>query len=283
MYALIRSPRKQQYFPDSRSLGAKEISVELNGKTVVVTGGGRGIGRALSRRFAADGARVVVSDVDPAAAREVAEELDTLAVVADVGVEAEVRRLVDATRETYGAIDLFCCNAGIALEGGAEVPDDEWHRILQINLMSHVYAARLLVPEMLERGHGAFLITASAAGLLTQIGSAPYAVTKHGAVAFAEWLSVTYGDRGIDVHCLCPQGVRTDMMRQFEDESAIGDYLSEVAISPEEVAEAVVEAMAAGRFLVLPHPDVAKFFQRKADDYDRWLEGMRRFRQSLGS
>ena len=224
----------------------------------------------------------MVSDVAGDRAEEVAQEIDGLAVQADVGVEAEVVALVNSARETYGVIDLFCCNAGIALEGGAEVPDEAWHQIMQVNFMAHVYATRAVLPEMLERGSGAFLITSSAAGLLTQVGSAPYAVTKHAAVAFAEWLSVTYGDRGIQVFCLCPQGVRTAMMSQFEDESAIGDYLAKVAISPEEVAEAVLRAMAEETFLVLPHPEVGEFFRRKAGDYDRWLTGMRRFQAGLG-
>ena len=257
--------------------------MQLKDKIVVVTGGGGGIGRALCRRFAAEGAGgVVVSDIDRQAAERVAEEIGGLAVTADVGVEDQVRELIDRARASYGPVDLFCCNAGILIEGGPEVADDRWRQILQVNVMAHVWAARALLPEMLARGSGAFLITASAAGLLTQIGSAPYSVTKHAAVAFAEWLSVTYGDRGIQVFCLCPQGVRTDMMRQFENESAIGDYLSQIAVEPEEVAEAVVRAIAEERFLILPHPEVAEFFQRKAGDYDRWLGGMRRFQKSLG-
>lgn len=257
--------------------------LKVENKTVIVTGGGSGIGRALCQAFAREGARgVVVSDVNADSAERVASEIGGLAVQADVGVEADVQALVERTREAYGAVDLFCCNAGIALEGGAEVPDEEWQRIFQINFMAHVYAARAVVPEMLERGSGGFLVTASAAGLLTQIGSAPYAVTKHAAVAFAEWLSVTHGDRGLQVFCLCPQGVRTAMMQQFEDESAIGDYLAKVAVSPEDVAEVVLKAMEQETFMILPHPEVAEFFRRKAGDYDRWLGGMRRFQTSLG-
>ncbi len=257
--------------------------MRVKNKTVVVTGGGSGIGRALCQAFAAEGARgVVVSDIDGDRAAQVAADIGGLAVAADVAVEADVQRLVAEARAAYGAIDLFCCNAGIATEGSFEVPDDQWHRIMQVNFMAHVYAARAVLPEMLERGDGGFLVTSSAAGLLTQIGSAPYAVTKHAAVAFAEWLSVTHGDQGLEVFCLCPQGVRTAMMAQFEDESAIGDYLAKVAVEPEDVAAAVIEAMAEGHFLVLPHPEVADFFQRKANDYDRWLGGMRRFQQSLG-
>ncbi len=257
--------------------------MRVENKTIIVTGGGSGIGRALCRAFAAEAARgVVVSDINRESAEQVAKEINGLAVAADVAVEADVKTLVAEARAEYGAIDLFCCNAGIAIEGGVDTPDDAWQRIMQVNFMAHVYAARAVLPEMLERGNGGFLVTSSAAGLLTQIGSAPYAVTKHAAVAFAEWLSVTHGDQGLEVFCLCPQGVRTAMMHQFEDESAIGDYLAKVAVEPEDVAAAVIKAMADQTFLVLPHPEVADFFQRKANDYDRWLGGMRRFQKSLG-
>ncbi len=252
-------------------------------RVAVVTGGASGIGRALCRRFAADGARVVVSDIDGAGARAVAEEIGGLAVAGDIGVESDVESLIATSVAAYGPIDVFVCNAGIAIEGGAEVPDDDWQRIMQVNVMGHVYAARHLVPSMLERGGGTFVVTASAAGLLTQVGSAPYAVSKHAAVAFAEWLAVTYGDQGLRLHCLCPEGVNTGMMAQFEADSAIGSYLKQVAIEPEQVADDVISAMAEGRFLVLPHPDVADFFQRKAQDYDRWLAGMRRFQAKLSS
>lgn len=254
----------------------------MNDRVVVVTGGASGIGRALCQRFAADGARVVVSDVDGAGAKAVAETIGGLAVAGDMGVEADVEALIATAVAALGPIDVFVCNAGIAVEGGAEVPDDDWHRIMQVNLMAHVYAARHVVPSMLERGGGTFVVTASAAGLLTQIGSAPYAVTKHAAVAFAEWLAVTHGDQGLRVHCLCPQGVNTGMMAQFEADSAIGAYLKQVAIEPEQVADDVVTAMSEGRFLVLPHADVADFFLRKAQDYDRWISGMRRFQEKLG-
>ena len=256
--------------------------MKIRDKVVVVTGGASGIGEALCVRFAAEGARrVVVSDVDADGAVAVAEKIGGLAIAADAGNESDVQRLIAESRKVFGRIDIFCCNAGIAMEGGVDVSDADWERIWHINFMAHVYAARALLPSMLERGKGAILVTASAAWLLTQIGSAPYSVTKHAAVALAEWLAVTYGDRGIEVFCLCPQGVRTNMMDQFEDESAIGAYLSEVAISPEEVAEAVVEAMAEGRFMILPHPEVAEYFQRKAGDYDRWLSGMQRFKASF--
>jgi NAD(P)-dependent dehydrogenase (short-subunit alcohol dehydrogenase family) len=245
-----------------------------------VTGGASGIGRALCRRFAKEGARgVVVADRDAAGAEQVARETGGLAVAADVSREADVIRLVESATAAYGAIDLFCSNAGIALEGGVEVPDSEWQRIWHINFMAHLYAARAVLPAMLERGEGYLLQTASAAGMLTQVGSAPYAVTKHAAVALAEWLAVTYGDRGIKVSCLCPQGVRTNMLADAQ--SGPGRFLLDSALEPEQVAEAVVAGLADERFLILPHPEVGEYFRRKADDYDRWLRGMRRMQAKL--
>jgi len=254
--------------------------MKLADKVAVVTGGASGIGRALCRRFAAEGARgVVVADLDAAGASAVAREIGGLAVAADVSREADVIRLAGSATAAYGAIDLFCSNAGIALEGGVEVPDSEWLRIWGINFMAHVYAARAVLPGMLARGAGYLLQTASAAGILTQVGSAPYAVTKHAAVALAEWLSMTYGDRGIRVSCLCPQGVRTNMLADAQ--SGPGRFLLDSALEPEQVAEAVVAGLAEERFLILPHPEVAEYFRRKADDYDRWLKGMRRMQAKL--
>ncbi len=242
----------------------------ITDKIVVVTGGANGIGAALVRRFVAEGARAVV------AADLETPEAGGLFIRADVAVEAEVVRLVREVTETYGPIDLFCSNAGIGVQGGAETPDAEWQRIWEINVMAHVWAARALLPGMLARGSGYFLQTVSAAGLLTQIGSAPYAVTKHAALAFAEWLAVTYGDQGIQVSCLCPQGVNTRMLRNAEFGG--GAFLLETAIAPEAVAEAAVAGLAEEKFLILPHPEVAEYFRRKASDYDRWLRGMRRLR-----
>ena len=256
--------------------------MQVREKVVVVTGGANGIGRALCRRFAKDGARgIVVADLDPKAATKVAEEIGGVAVATNVGIEAEVKQLADRTMQKFGQIDLFCCNAGIAIDGGIDAPDEDWQRIWNVNLMSHVYAARAVVPSMLARGSGYFLQTASAAGLLTQIGSAPYAVTKHAAVAFAEWLSIRYGDSGIGVSCLCPQGVRTNML--LGSESGIGAFLLEGALEPEAVAEAVIAGLEVERFLILPHPDVAKYFKHKADDYDRWIRGLRRLQEKVGS
>jgi NAD(P)-dependent dehydrogenase (short-subunit alcohol dehydrogenase family) len=255
--------------------------VALSGKVAVVTGGAAGIGRALCRRLAAEGASVVVADVDARGAAAVAQEIGGLAVPGDMSVEADVRALVDATLLSFDRIDVFCANAGIlwgvrpddpAQPIGPDAPDEAWERIWRVNVMAHVYAARAVVPPILDRGGGHLVVTASAAGLLTILGNAPYAVTKHAAVALAEWLAITYGDRGLRVSCLCPEFVRTDML------ASAGEHLLGAAavVEPEAVAGAVVEALDDGRFLILPHPEVAEFFRRKAADYDRWLAGMRR-------
>jgi NAD(P)-dependent dehydrogenase (short-subunit alcohol dehydrogenase family) len=250
--------------------------MELSEKVVVVTGGASGIGRALARRFAAEGARgVVVADLDGAGAQAVAEEIGGLGVACDVGNEQQVGDLIGQAQDAYGPIDLFCANAGVAVGTDEQAPDAEWDLAFAVNVRAHVYAARALVPAWLERGEGYFLATASAAGLLTQIGSAPYAVTKHAAVAFAEWLSITYGDRGIRVSCLCPMGVRTPMTEGDDLATAIvataGDMLD-----AEDVAATVADGLRTERFLILPHPEVMTFLQRKADDHERWLAGMRR-------
>jgi NAD(P)-dependent dehydrogenase (short-subunit alcohol dehydrogenase family) len=258
----------------------EDRQMEVKDKVAIVTGGANGIGRALCRRLATGGARgVVVADLDDRGATQVAGEIGGLAVTVDVSVEAELVRLVEEATARFGPVDLFCSNAGIGLNGGPEVSDADWERIWKINVMSHVYAARAVLPDMLKRGEGYLLNTASAAGLLTQIGSAPYAVTKHAAVAFAEWLAVTYGDAGIRVSCLCPQGVRTNMLREAE-ESGTG-FLSEGALDPEEVAEIVIAGLRQERFLILPHPEVAEYMRRKAGDYDRWLRGMRRLQSKV--
>jgi NAD(P)-dependent dehydrogenase (short-subunit alcohol dehydrogenase family) len=253
--------------------------MELKDRVVVVTGGANGIGLALSQRFAREGAAgIVVADKDPRAI-DVAAEVGGRAMVVDVSVEADVVRLVADTLAAYGHIDLFCSNAGIFMPGGEETSDLEWDQIWRINVMAQVYAARAVVPPMLARGGGYLLQTASAAGLLTQIGSAPYAVTKHASVALAEWLAITYGDRGLKVSCLCPQGVRTGML-----EAATGPahaFVASTAIDPAQVAEAVVEGLHAERFLILPHPEVGDYMRRKTDDYDRWLRGMRRLQRQM--
>jgi NAD(P)-dependent dehydrogenase (short-subunit alcohol dehydrogenase family) len=250
--------------------------MRVKDRVVVVTGGASGIGRALCRRFAADGARrVVVADRDGEGAARVAAEIGGDARRVDVARESEIAALIEHTESAHGPIDLFCSNAGIGVPGGAEAPDAEWQRIWEINLMSHVYAARHLIPRMAKRGGGYLLNTASAAGLLSQIGSAPYAVTKHAAVALAEWLAITHGREGIKVSVLCPQAVRTAMTAANPDGVASVDGM----IEPEQVAEVVTQALDEERFLVLPHPEVAQYMQRKAGDYDRWIRGMQRLRE----
>lgn len=262
--------------------------MELRGRTVVVTGGASGIGRALALRCAAEGARgVVVADLDEAGVASAAAEIGARArgVRCDVSDAADVESLIDGAEDAFGAIDLFCANAGVAHGAGLDADDDVWDREWNVNLRAHVFAARVLVPRWLERGAGYFLSTASAAGLVTQIGSAPYAVTKHAAVAFAEWLAVTYGDRGVGVSCLCPMGVDTPLLRQG---LAAGDDLgvrvvgaSGAVIGAEEVADVVVDALREERFLVLPHPEVLEFLRRKVEDYDRWIGGMQRLRARI--
>ena len=264
--------------------------MELAGKIVVVTGGASGIGRALCMRFAAEGAAaVVVADRDGPGAEAVAAQAGrtgvvTRAIPTDVSVEADVVALIETTESEVGPIDLFCSNAGIAVPGGVDAPDETWERIWGINVMAHVYAARALVPRMTERGGGYLLNTASAAGLLTQLGSAPYSVTKHAAVALAEWMAITYGgDTGIRISCLCPQGVRTPMLvGGGEPTAATSPVLAAGGmLEPEDVAEAVVAGLADERFLILPHPEVSEYLRRRVDDPDRWLRGMRRQWQGI--
>ena len=254
--------------------------MQIQNAVVVVTGGASGIGRALCLRFARENAHhIVVVDRDERV-DDVAREVGGTARRADVGVEAEVDRLVRDTLSEHGAIDLFCSNAGIGGgSGGLDTIDADWQRIWHVNVMAHIYAARAVVPSMLAAGSGYLLQTASAAGLLTQIGSAPYAVTKHAAVAFAEWLAVTYGDQGLKVSCLCPQGVRTPMLDAASE--AVRDLLGDTAIEPDAVADAVINGLADERFLILPHPEVGEYFRRKADDYDRWIRGMRRLQRRI--
>lgn len=260
--------------------------MDLDGKVVVVTGGARGIGRALARRFADEGAKVAVADLDADGVHAVAAELSAVApaclgVPGDVSVEADVEALVARATDELGPIDLFCSNAGIAEAGGPEASDDAWTRSWDVNVMAHVHAARAVLPGMLERGDGYLLQTASAAGLLSNIGAAPYTVTKHAAVGFAEWLSITYGDRGIKVSCLCPQGVKTDMLLGGAGTAAGDSVLAQGALEPEDVAAAVVAGLAEERFLILPHPEVAEHWRRKADDPDRWLGAMRRLQAKI--
>ncbi len=254
--------------------------MQVKDKIVVVTGGASGIGRALAHRFTAEGAaKVVVADLNADGVREVADEIGAIAVTTNVAIEDDVKNLVKTAEDQAGPIDLFCSNAGIAVHGDLENSNEEWQRVWDVNLMSHVYAARAVVPGMIERGGGYLLNTASAAGLLSQIGSSTYSVTKHAAVGFAEWLSITYGKRGIKVSLLCPQAVRTAMTAGMDNGGVAGvDGMME----PEELANAVIETLAEERFLCLPHPQVLEYMQRKTGDYDRWLNGMRRLHEHYG-
>ncbi len=248
--------------------------MELSGRTAVVTGGGNGIGAALCRAFAAEGARrIVVADCDLPAAQRVAAEVGGVPVQVDVSDPGHGELLAGAAA---GPVDLLCLNAGVAQDGGVEAADEAWQRTWEINVMAHVWALRALLPPMLERGEGYVLHTASAAGLLTNIGAAPYAVTKHAVVALAEWLAVTHGDEGLRVSCLCPQFVNTDMLAEFAGVPGGRALVGDLALEPDEVAAAVVAGIRAEQFLILPHPEVLEYFQRKAGDYDRWLAGMRR-------
>lgn len=253
--------------------------MEIQNQVVVVTGGAHGIGRALCERFAQEGAAgVVVADVDFPAAEQVAQQINGLAVFCNVGVRADIDRLVDDSIRRYGRIDLFCSNAGITTKGGLEVADCDWQRMWEVNVLSRLYAAQAVVPAMLEQGGGYLLHTASAAGLLTEIGSAAYSVTKHADLALAEWLSVQYGRDGIGVSCMCPLGVETAML---DPEDPIHQFLQIQSVTVEDVADSVIAGLADEQFLILPHPQVAEFFGLKAEDHDRWLRGMQRLNQKL--
>lgn len=248
------------------------------GQVAIVTGGAGGIGAALARAFAREGAQVVVTDQELAGAERVAAEIGGIAFRADLSREEDHRALVAHVEQRVGPIDLYCANAGIACAGGFETPDPDWRRIIDVNLMAHVWGARYVVPDMLRRGRGTFVTVASAAGLLTQLGSAPYAVSKHAAVAFAEWLAVSYGDRGLQVACVCPLGVRTAMLGC---DDRIGALLAPEAIEPAEVATAVLAGLDRREFLILPHPQVREYLARKTADPDRWIRGMQRLRRDF--
>ncbi len=251
--------------------------MELKDKVIVVTGAGSGIGAALIRRFAQEQpAALIAVDLHEENVRAVAASASATPVQADVAKEADVVRVVNEVEARHGRIDLFCSNAGILVLGGAETPNEEWQRTFDVNVMAHIYAARALLPGMIARGGGYLLNTASAAGLLTQLGSASYSVTKHAALAFAEWLAITHRDQGIKVSLLCPQAVRTAMLGDFADGGVAG---VDGVIEPQQVAETVVDGLRDERFLILPHPQVAEYFRRKATDYDRWLAGMARLQR----
>ncbi|SDP25302.1 SDR family oxidoreductase [Actinacidiphila guanduensis] len=248
------------------------VEEALRGARVVVTGAGGGIGAALARAFTAAGARVAVNDLTEESVRDLAAEIGAAVVPGDAS------GIVPAARDALGGgVDVFCANAGVGTGGGPEAEDAAWELAWDVNVMSHVRAARALLPEWLERGSGRFVSTVSAAGLLTMIGAAPYTVTKHGALAFAEWLSLTYRHRGIRVHAVCPQGVRTDMLTAAGIAGEL--VLAPTAIEPEEVAKAVLDGIADERFLILPHPEVAGFHAARATEPERWLRGMNKLQR----
>jgi len=253
--------------------------MDIRNKGVVVTGAGHGIGRAIATRMATEGARVVVNDLDADAAITVAEEIGGYPVPGDAATEAGVSALVDAARGHLGTINIYFANAGIDLGKGLDTPDADWAKAIEVNVMAHVRAAQQLVPVWLEEGEGRFVVTASAAGLLTMLGLAPYSVTKHAAVAFAEWLSATYGHRGITVQAICPQGVKT---RMLDNAGPLQELLShDLALEPEQVAETVWQALQDDRFLILPHPEVRGYYEYRATKTDGWLAGMRKLQRRL--
>jgi NAD(P)-dependent dehydrogenase (short-subunit alcohol dehydrogenase family) len=270
--------------------------MELAGKVTVVTGGASGIGRSLAVAFAAQGAAAVaVADVDGAGADAVAKEITdqggtAVAVATDVSDEAQIVSLVSSVEDAFGPIDVFCSNAGILALGGPEAPDALWDRTWGINVMSHVYAARAVLPGMVARGEGYLVHTASAAGLLTQLGALPYSMSKHAVVSLAEWLSITYADAGIKVSCLCPQAVRTNIagpgvMGEASRGGTLGASTAarDGILEPDDVAQEVIRALAEERFLILPHHEVATYEVRRAEDRERWLRGMRRVQSQLPS
>ncbi|MEO5901061.1 MAG: SDR family oxidoreductase [Ilumatobacteraceae bacterium] len=265
--------------------------MDLNGKHVVITGAASGIGRGLAERFHAEGARVVAADRDAAGVVTVAAHLNAsrpdsaVAIIADVGSEDGNVELIRAADDAFGPIDLFFANAGVGIGRGLDAPESDWETAFNINLHAHRWAAKHLMPDWLARGEGYFCSTASAAGLLTQIGSAPYTLTKHAAVAFAEWLAVTYGDQGLRVSCLCPQGVNTNLLKRGDNRGAgISTAVVRSAgkvLEPEDVAELAVQVIRDETFLILPHPEVLTYLQRKTGDVDRWLSGMRKLQARM--
>jgi len=268
--------------------------LKFKNKVAVITGGGGGIGSALAAALARQGAKVVVSDLQTSAVETVVEAINNihpnsaLAVIADATDTADITRLVEEAENAFGPVDMFFANAGVAGQPGLHAPEESWDNTFEVNIRAHVRAAQVMVPRWLERGEGYFISTASAAGLLTQIGMPAYSVTKHAALGFAEWLSVTYGDQGIRVSCLCPMAVETPLLRAGEQ---LGDETGTMAtrsvtsageiLDPAVVADVVLEALEEERFLILPHPEVLDMHQRKGADYDRWLRGMRRYQNTL--
>lgn len=255
----------------------------------MVTGAGSGIGRSMAAALASAGASVVAGDLDEGSAAATAAMTGGVAVTADAASTDGIATLLQAARRTFGPVDIYVANAGITGQPGLGDDEAAWDRIIDVNLRAHVRAAKALVPEWLERGCGHFVAVASAAGLLTQLGAAPYSVTKHAAVGFAEWLAITYGDRGIGVSCVCPMGVDTPLLRGMTDSPDTEIRVAGAAVTtagavipPDTVAALTVQAIVDGTFLVLPHPEVLTMYQQKGADYDRWIAGMRRYQRTLG-
>jgi NAD(P)-dependent dehydrogenase (short-subunit alcohol dehydrogenase family) len=256
--------------------------MDCKDKVVVVTGGASGIGLAMSRRFVEEGASVVILDIDPegqAAADLVGASFQNV----DVSSEDQSEAAIERVEKEVGPIDLYCANAGLLVQGGLDVPDERWAAMWQVNVMAHVYAARAMVPRWVERGGGYLLLTASAAGLLTGLGALPYSVGKHALISMGEWLSIEHGPAGVKVSCLCPQSVDTPMHRTGgkDAEALAATGMASGALSPGAVAEAVIDGLASEQFLILPHPEVATYMQRRASDYDRWLAGMTKLRARM--
>jgi NAD(P)-dependent dehydrogenase (short-subunit alcohol dehydrogenase family) len=268
-------------------------AVPLDGRVAIITGAGSGIGRALANAFAAAGARVVIGDINAIAANETAQFIrgrgqSAVAQQADASTAIDIRALIALANREFGPVDVYVANAGVAGSPGLGIDESDWDRAIAVNLSAHIRAATLLVPGWIERRNGYFVSIASAAGLLTQIGGASYAVTKHAAVGFAEWLAIEYGDMGVGVSCVCPLGVNTPLLKSTllapdDTERLIGDAIVAAGevIEPEQVASVTVDAVRNGRFMVLPHPHVLGMYQQKSLDYDRWIAGMRRYRASL--
>ena len=255
--------------------------MQIKDKIIVITGAASGIGKALAERFHQEGAaHLVLADLNQDALNAVAEPLNATAQVCDVSKEEDVIALVQTAEQAHGHIDLFCGNAGILRTGGVDAPNEIWEQTMAINVTAHMYAARAALPKMIERGEGYFLITASAAGLLNQVGSLSYGVSKHAALAVAEWIQITHGHQGIKVSALCPQAVQSAMLKELDDDA--GSAGVDGIVSAEHVAECVVDTLNKEEFLVLPHPNVRKYFQFKASDYDKWLKGMQKLQAQFG-
>ena len=253
--------------------------MELKNKIVVVTGAASGIGKAIAERFAQEDAKkIICADKNFYGAKETADKINGEAFAMDASRESDIAFVINQTESVIGPIDLFCSNAGVLVGGGIEISNEVWQHSWDVNLMSHVWAARHIVPRMLRRGSGYLLNTSSAAGLLNQVGSAPYGVTKHAAVSFAEWLAISYGDQGIKVSLLCPQAVRTAMTKGLENHVASIDGM----IEPEQVAEACIDGLRDERFLILTHPKVKEYMDKKTQNYDRWISGMRKLNRRFG-